>query len=105
MSLREQKLGLLISARPEDSGFRHAINLAQAAMDEDAKVYVYCIDEAVLGIGDEQLQSLCERGLILYACAYGAQRRGLPINELAVYAGLGVLGDMIVGTDRFLSFN
>lgn len=70
-----------------------------------AKVYLYCIDDAVAGLRDVELQALRARGLVLYACAYAARRRGLPINDLAVFAGLGVLGDIIAGTSEFLGFN
>ena len=45
------------------------------------------------------------RGLKLYACAHGAQRRGLPVNDKAVFAGLAVVSDLIASTDRFVSFN
>jgi sulfur relay (sulfurtransferase) complex TusBCD TusD component (DsrE family) len=74
-------------------------------MTTGATVYLYCIDDAVAGLADAQLQELRARGLVLYACAYAAQRRGLPINDLAVFAGLGVLGDILAGTSEFLSFN
>ena len=56
MSLRGKKLGLLLSTRPETPNFLHAINLAGAALDADLKVYLYCIDDAVHGVGDAQLQ-------------------------------------------------
>lgn len=105
MSLREKKLGLLLSTRPAEPNFRHGVNLAEAALAAGLKVYLYCIDEAVLGLGDAQLQSLKARGLNLYACAYGAQRRSVPVSDLAVFAGLGVVNDLMTGTDRFLSFN
>ena len=42
-----------------------------------------------------------ERG----ACAYGAQQRGLPIDDRAAYAGLTVVSDLMSATDRFVSFN
>jgi hypothetical protein len=105
MSLREKKLGLLLSTRPEHPNFRHGVNLADAALSAGVKVYLYCIDDAVFGIGDAQLQLLKNRGLNLYACAYGAQRRNLPMSELAVFAGLSIVSDLMAGTDRFLSFN
>lgn len=68
-------------------------------------VYLYCIDEALPGVAHEQLQALRTRGLNLFACAYAAQRRNLATNNLAVYSGLGIVSDLIVNTDRFVSFN
>ncbi len=103
--LRGKKLGILISTRPDQPGFRHGLGLAEAALELGVDVYLYCIDDAVIGVGDARLQSLKQRGVKLYACAYGAQRRNLPLNDLAIYAGLTVVSDLIAGTDRFVSFN
>lgn len=105
MALREKKLGLLLSTQPDSRNFRHGVNLAEAALTAGVKVYLYCIDDAVLGLTDPQLQSLKARGLNLYACAYGAQKRNIPASDLAVFSGLTVVSDLIAGTDRFLSFN
>jgi intracellular sulfur oxidation DsrE/DsrF family protein len=105
MSLHAKKLGLLLSTRPEDSGFQHGVRLAETALGRGVQVYLYCIDDAVLGVADAQLQSLKARGLNLFACAYSAQRRNIPTTDLAVFAGLTVVSDLIASTDRFLSFN
>ena len=105
MSLRGKKLGLLVSAPPDAQSFHHGLKLAEAALDAGVVVYLYCIDDAVSGIADTQLQALKARGLSLYACAYGARRRNIPVNDTAVFAGLTVVSDILGGTDRFLSFN
>ncbi|HEY2953313.1 MAG TPA: DsrE family protein [Verrucomicrobiae bacterium] len=105
MSLRGKKLGLLLSTRPDQPGFRHGLRLAEAALSRGLRVYLYCIDDAVCGLADAQLQSLKARGLNLYACAYGAQRRNIPVSDCAVFSGLAVVSDLMAGTDRFLSFN
>ena len=105
MSLRGKKLGLLVSAPPDAPNFRHGLKLAEAALDAGVLVYLYCVDDAVSGVGNAGLQALKARGLNLYACAYGAQRRNIPLTDSAVFAGLTVVSDIIGGTDRFLSFN
>lgn len=99
------KLGILLSTRPAEAPFRHGVRLASTALDRGLDVYLYCIDDAVTGVGDPELQGLKTRGLKLYACAYGAQRRNLPVNDLAAFAGLTVVSDIIASTDRFVSFN
>ena len=104
-SLQGKKLGMLLSPKPDQAGFRHGVRLAAAALDAGVRVYLYCIDEAVCGVADPELQALRARGLSLYACAYGAQRRNVPLNELAIFAGLTVVSDLVAGTDRFISFN
>ena len=105
MDLRGKKLGVLIAARPEEPNFRHGVKLAEAALRQGVTVYLYCIDDAVLGVADSQLQALQGRGLHLYACAYAAQKRNLPASELAIFAGLGIVSDLMARTDRFVSFN
>ena len=103
--LREKKLGLLLSTRPDTRHFRHGLNLANAALAAGVMVYLYCIDDAVLGLADPQLQELKRRGLKLYACAYGAQKRNIPTSDLAIFSGLSLVSDLIASTDRFVSFN
>lgn len=100
-----RKLGILLSTRPEMAPFRHGLRLAATAIDRGLSVYLYCIDDAVHGVADPELQALKVRGLKLYACAYGAQRRNLPVNDLAAFAGLTVVSDIIASTDRFVAFN
>jgi sulfur relay (sulfurtransferase) complex TusBCD TusD component (DsrE family) len=102
---RAKKLGILVSARPGAPAFRHGVRLAEAALAAGVDVYLYCIDEAVHGAADPGLQALKARGLKLYACAYGAQRRRLPLDDRATFAGLTVVSDLMAGTDRFVSFN
>lgn len=105
MSLHGKKLGLLLSTGPEQPAFHHGLRLAEAALGRGLSVYLYCIDEAVAGVNEPRLQALKARGLKLYACAYGANRRNLTMTDAATFAGLTVVSDIIAGTDRFLSFN
>lgn len=105
LELRGKKLGVLISCAPGAAGFRHGVRVAGAAMRCGVNVYLYCIDEAVAGVADTELQQLKNAGLNLYACAYGAHKRNLPLTEHATFAGLTVVNDLIAGTDRFVSFN
>jgi sulfur relay (sulfurtransferase) complex TusBCD TusD component (DsrE family) len=105
MSLRGKKLGLLLSTSPEQPGFQHGLRLAETALTEGVEVYLYCVDEAVRGVGEPLLLHLAGRGLKLYVCAYGAQRRGMERSPDVIYAGLALLSDLISATDRFVSFN
>ena len=104
-ALKGRKLGILLSTRPELPGFRHGVRLAATALAAGVDVYLYCIDDGVYGVADAELQGLRPKGLKLYACAYGAQRRNLPVNDLAAFAGLTVVTDLMASTDRFVSFN
>ena len=105
MDLRDKKLGILLSIGPEQASFTHGLRLAETALAAGVDVYLYCIDEAVRGVETAGLQALRERGLKLYACAYGARQRNLPMTDQALYAGLTVVSDLMAATDRFISFN
>lgn len=105
MELRGKKLGVLISCRPEEPGFRHGLRVAEAAIKRGVNVYLYCIDEAVNGVADPELQKLKTSGLNLYACAYGAHKRNIALSADATFAGLTVVNDLMVSTDRFVCFN
>ena len=103
--LAGKKMGVLLSVAPENPKFTHCLRLVDAALERGADVYLYCIDDAVGGLGADALQSMCRRGLKLFACAYSCQQRDLAMTENATYSGLIVVSDIIAGTDRFLSFN
>ncbi len=105
MASAGKKLGILISAPPDSASFLHGIRLAAAALSNGCDVYAYCIDEAVPGVARADVQELRDRGLKLYACAYGAHRRDVPVDDRAAFAGLTVVSDLVAGTDRFVSFN
>lgn len=104
-SAQRKKIGVLISAAPERPSFRHGVRFAEAALVQGHDVYLYCTDDAVAGVRDTELQALRERGLKLYACAYGAHQRHLPVDDSATYSGLTVVSDLAAATDRFISFN
>ena len=103
--LAGRKLGVLLTTAPDHPNFRPAVALMNAALDGGARVYLYCVDEAVRGVDEPHLQSLAARGLKLYVCAYGAQLRALQRNPHAIYAGLALLSALMAATDRFVSFN
>jgi sulfur relay (sulfurtransferase) complex TusBCD TusD component (DsrE family) len=105
MDLAKRKLGLMVSTAPTHRNLETALGLSQAALERGADVYLYLIDDAVAAVEDPRLQELAGRGLKLFVCAYGCQKRGLPLSDKATNCGLVVLTDLINGTDRFLSLN
>jgi hypothetical protein len=58
-----------------------------------------------VAVDDPRVQTLGERGARLFVCAFGCQKRGLPLSERATNCGLVVLTDVINGTDRFVALN
>ena len=95
----------MVSVAPDAPGFDQALKLATKALGDGEKVYLYCIDDAVPGIGDPRLVKLREDGLNLFGCAYSMRQRKLPLDDSAVFSGLSVLSDIMADTDRFESFN
>jgi len=107
MDLARKKLGLLLSTGPEHGNLETAIGLATAALGRGASVYLYLIDDGVRTLGDPRLRALPAQGVKLFVCAYGCQKRRIPLEDTAdvTYCGLVVLTDLINGTDRFVALN
>ena len=105
VDLANRKLGLMLSTEPGHPSLDTALGLSSAALDRRADVYLYLIDDAVAAVEDPRVQALVDRGLKLFVCAYGCQRRRQPLSDRATNCGLVVLGDIINGTDRFVSLN
>jgi sulfur relay (sulfurtransferase) complex TusBCD TusD component (DsrE family) len=107
MDLARKKLGLLLSTGPEHGNLETALALASAALDRGLGVYLYLIDDGVRALGEPRLRALPTRGARLFACAYGCQKRRIPLEDAEdiTYCGLVVLTDLINGTDRFVALN
>ncbi len=101
----KRKLGLMVSTEPAHTNLDTALGLSAAALARGVDVYLYLIDDAVAAVEDARLQALAARGLKLFVCAYGCQKRRLPLSDRATNCGLVVLTDIINGTDRFISLN
>ena len=95
----------MVSVAPDAPGFGQALDLAAKAMGNGEIVFLYCIADAVPGIGDPRLAKLREDGLNLFGCAYSMRQRKLPLDDSAGFTGLSVLSDIMADTDRFESFN
>jgi sulfur relay (sulfurtransferase) complex TusBCD TusD component (DsrE family) len=107
MDLAGKKLGLLLSTGPEHGNLDTALGLAEAALGRGASVYLYLIDDGVRTLANPRLRALPARGLKLFACAYGCQKRRIPLDDAGdiTYCGLVVLTDLINATDRFVALN
>ena len=107
MDLERKKLGIMLSTAPEHPNLRAALGLSEAALARGASVYLYLIDDGVRALDDPGVRALPGRGAKLFVCAYGCQKRRIPLKDAdtVTYCGLVVLTDLINGTDRFISFN
>jgi sulfur relay (sulfurtransferase) complex TusBCD TusD component (DsrE family) len=103
MALAGRKLGLMVSTAPDHPNLDTALGLSKAALDGGGAVYLYLIDDAVTAVEDPRLLALADRGLKLFVCAYGCQKRRRPLSDRATNCGLVVLTDLIDGTDRFIA--
>lgn len=103
--LRGRKLGMLLSTDPRHENLETGLAVARAALDRGVDLYLYLVDDGVRSLDDPRIQDLGRRGAKLFVCAYGRQRRRLPITDQATACGLVVLTDLINGTERFLALN
>ena len=107
MELAKKKLGILLSTGPEHSNLDTALGLGDAALARGADLYLYLIDDGVRALQDARLRALPGRGAKLFVCAYGCQKRRIPLEDdpAISYCGLVVLTDVINATDRFVALN
>jgi hypothetical protein len=108
MDLARKKFGLLLSTGPErPANLDAAAGLSAAALARGAQLYLYLIDDGVRALDDPRIGGLADRGAKVFVCAYGCQKRGLPLRdpEKVTYCGLVVLTDLINGTERFVALN
>jgi hypothetical protein len=107
MVQERKRLGILMSTGPEHANLTTTLGLADAARQRGVDLYLYLIDEGVRALGDPRVRALPDQGARVFACAYGCQRRRLPLEDAdrITYCGLVVLADLINGTDRFLALN
>ncbi|MBI4013645.1 MAG: DsrE family protein [Candidatus Rokubacteria bacterium] len=103
--MKGRKLGILLSTKPAHPNLETCLGLGRAALERGADLYLYLVDDGVANIDDERILGLGGRGAKLFVCAYGCQRRRLPITDKATYCGLVVLTDLINGCDRFVALN
>jgi hypothetical protein len=103
----KKKLGILLSTGPEHPNLETTVGLSDAALARGAQLYLYLIDDGVRALDDPRIKALPARGGKLFVCAYGCQKRRIPLTESdsVTYCGLVVLTDLINGTDRFVALN
>jgi sulfur relay (sulfurtransferase) complex TusBCD TusD component (DsrE family) len=107
MGAATSKLGLMLSTAPDHPNLETALGLADAALARGAEVYLYLIDDGVRALADPRVRALPPRGARLFVCAYGCQKRRIPLEDIegVTYCGLVVLTDVINGTHRFIALN
>lgn len=107
MDLARKKFGLLLSTGLDHANLETAVGLADAALARGVQLYLYLIDDGVHALDDPRIRTLPDRGAKVFVCAYGCQKRHLPLRdpERVTYCGLVVLTDLINGTDRFVALN
>ena len=106
-SLSGMKLGILLCTPVSHPGVETVVGFCEAAFQREVDVYLYLIDEGVKNVRDPRLVTLSEKGMKLFACAYGCQKHEVPTANLDPHVslcGLVVLSNIIEACDRFLTF-
>ncbi len=94
------RAGFLLASAPGTQAFERGIRAMADARAQGWAVYVYLLDEAVRAVHGEGAGDRFA-GAHLFACAYGARKRDLPLVGAVIFAGLGTLADLMAGCDRF----
>src|SRR5438046_9943136 len=90
MDLSGKKFGMLLSTGPEDAtNLDAAVGLSQAALARGANLYLYLIDDGVRALDDARVRALPERGATLFVCAYGCQKRRVPLDHAGLVTDRG----------------
>ena len=99
------KLGLLLASPPELPEPAEVWRMATDALRRKDDVYLYLVDEGVRNLDRPEMEDLRKGGIKLFACAYGAKRRGIAWDAAkATFSGLTVLVDIIASCDEFMAF-
>lgn len=100
VELRGRKLGLLLSCARIVRGLSRGWDWPRRRSNGGStRISIAWTMPSPVGV--EGLQALKSRGLKLYACAYGAHQRGLPVDDRATYVGLTVLSDLFSSTTEW----
>lgn len=105
--MNSKKIGFLLALPPTHTSAETVHGLASAALDAGHEVYLYLIDEGVKNIHTDRYRGLAQKGVRVFACAYGCQQHHVsttPIDPKMSLCGLVVLSGLIDACDPFLSF-
>ncbi len=101
---KETKLGFILLTGPTGPRFAHALQLVESSLAQSVDTYAYLIHEGVGGAADPKWKPLVKQGLKLFACAYSARQRNIPLQDPATWVGLTVLNDLLVECDKTVTF-
>ncbi|MBX7157730.1 MAG: hypothetical protein K1X66_05025 [Verrucomicrobiae bacterium] len=90
MGIAIKRLGVLLAAGPVSKGFIEARVKIEEALREGYSVYLYAVDEGVLGLAEWQKL----KGVHCFGCAFSARQRELELEESIIYGGLSLLSDL-----------
>lgn len=99
------KLGLMLASAPDRPELGEVHRLGIETLGRGDQAFLYLVDDGVCGLDRPEIGELRARGARVFACAYGAKKRGIAWDPAkAAFSGLTVLLDVIVGCDRFVAF-
>lgn len=99
------KLGLMLASAPDRPELGEVCRFALDAVGQGGQAFLYLVDDGVRCLDRPEVAELRARGVRIFACAYGAKKRGIAWDpDKAAFSGLTVLVDVITGCDRFLAF-
>ena len=100
------KFSILLCTPVSHPSVETVVGLFEAALQREIDVYLYLIDEGVKNVRDPRLVTLSEKGMKLFACAYGCQKHEVSTANLEPHVslcGLVALSNTIEACDRLLT--
>ncbi|MDG1892338.1 MAG: hypothetical protein P8L18_13590 [Verrucomicrobiota bacterium] len=101
----EVSVGILIHAGPANKGFQCGMLAATHALLDGRAVYLYLLEDAVLGACHVSVESIVRLGGRVSACAYAMEQRDIDCPEGITAAGLTLMSDILLCSERALIFN
>ncbi len=71
----------------------------------ETQLYVYCLDQGTTCLNSLFLNQLKSKGARVFACAKSACEHHVPVQDQATFGGLGLLTDLLLATDQFISLS
>ncbi len=100
-----ESIGMLLKSSPASYSFSRGLDLARLALGAEAKVFIYLLDDAVKGVGNPEVVSLGNLGAKISVCSLALEKFGIEVNEMIVPAGLTMMSDILLHSDRQFIFN
>ncbi len=105
MDKKEANICILLASTPGNENQHSLIKIAEAALNLDHKVQIFCMSDGVYHIRSDKFMSLADKGAEITLCAHNAQERGVEQRPGVLFGSQYDLSTMVAQSDTFFSFH